>query len=189
MKASKVLFVDIDDTLLYWAPNFVEWFFKTKFEKGETFDTHDVATMFERQNYEPFNSSPEFLNRKPITPIYEFVKECLEQEDIAVIFTSACGISAKENQVQCITNLFPVEQYSYGLHICDHSSEKIEMINKLLTSQRITAMLLDDKRVTNSNVPCYATDSKDINHLRHMAHILWKVKADDKKTIKNRRHT
>ena len=186
MKASKVLFVDVDDTLMYWSAPYLNWFCRKNFESGKSFNTHDVKAIFDRSNYLPYNCSTEFLNRDKITPVYEFVKECLESDDIAVIFTSACGIEAKDNQAKVLMNLFDPEKYQYGIHICDSSSEKIEMINNLLTSQRIIAILLDDKLSTNSAVKCYATDSKDINHLRHMAHFLWKVKADDKKTIKNR---
>lgn len=188
MKSSKVLFVDIDDTMVYWSAPYLDWYLRTNFEQGKTVDTRDFKTAFSRDNYLPYNCSTEFLKRDTITPVFEFVKECFKANDITVVFTSACGVEAKDNQVQVITNLFDPETYTYGIHICNSSAEKVEMINKVLTSQRIVGMLLDDKRSTNSAVTCYATDSKDINHLRHMAHILWRVKADDKKTIKNRRN-
>ena len=187
MKAHKVLLVDIDDTLIYWSKHYTEWFYKNNFENGKTFDTHDLKFMFDRTNFEPFNQSEDFLKRDPITPIYNFVKECFEQGDITVIFTSACGTKFKENQKKCITNLFPADKYHYGIHICDHAIEKVEMINKLLTTDRIIAILLDDKRVTNSNVKCYATDSKDINHLRSISNLLWRVKPDERKKAKNYR--
>lgn len=165
----KILFVDVDDTLIYWFPHYVTWLFKKNFESGESFDTHAVDKMVLPNMYMEFNKSEDFVtNREVIKPIYNFVRSC-ELRGVEIKFVSACGREAAKYQHLALANLFNGTGTEYETYIFDTSEEKIEFINKMVTNGTVYAMLLDDKRETCEAVTCTATDSKDIGVLVHLA--------------------
>jgi len=170
-RKTKVLFVDVDDTLIYWFPHYIQWLFKKHFELGIDLDTHDVLKMVQPEMYMDFNLSIEFVeNRKVITPIFKFVKNC-HFKGVEIVFVSSCGRRAERNQKLALQNVFEHSDVSYSLVVFDTSKEKIDYINNIMTKQNIDAMLLDDKRETCEAVECIATDSKNLEELTNLAHI------------------
>jgi predicted secreted acid phosphatase len=171
-RKTKVLFVDVDDTLIYWFPHYIQWLFKKNFEQGTDLDTHDIVTMVHPKTYMEFNQSNFFVNkREVIVPIYTFVKSC-ESRGVEIIFVSACGREVAANQHLALSNVFShIEDFEYKTFVFDTSNEKIEFINNIVTKQNIHAMLLDDKRETCEAVECIATDSKNLEELTNLAHI------------------
>ena len=170
-RKTKVLFVDVDDTLIYWFPHYIQWLFKNKFESGADFDTHNIVKMVEPSMYMDFNTSLDFVeNRKVITPIFKFVKN-LYFKGVEIIFVSSCGQQAGFNQKLSLNKVFEKTDVHYETVIFNTSDEKIDYINNIVTKQNIHAMLLDDKRETCEAVECIATDSKNLEELTNLAHI------------------
>lgn len=165
----KILFVDVDDTLIYWFPHYITWLFKKNFESGEEFNTHAIDKMVLPNMYMEFNKTEDFISkREVIKPIYNFVRSC-ETRGVEIKFVSACGREAAKYQHLALANLFRGTDTEYETYIFDTSKEKIEFINKMATNGMVYAMLLDDKRETCEAVTCVATDSKDIGVLVHLA--------------------
>lgn len=170
-RKTKVLFVDVDDTLIYWFPHYIKWLFKNKFESGADLDTHDVLKMVQPEMYMDFNTSIEFVeNRKVITPIFKFVKNCYFK-GVEIVFVSSCGQQAGFNQKLSLNKVFEKTDVHYETVIFNTSQEKIDYINNMMTKQNIDAMLLDDKRETCKAVQCVATDSKNLEELTKLAQI------------------
>ena len=170
-RKTKVLFVDVDDTLIYWFPHYLQWLFKNKFDSGADFDTHDVLKMVQPDMYMDFNLSLEFVeNRKVIQPIFKFVKNCFFR-GVEIVFVSSCGQQAGFNQRLSLSKVFEKTDVQYKTVIFNTSQEKIDYINNIVTKQDINAMLLDDKRETCESVECIATDSKNIEELVNLANI------------------
>lgn len=170
-RRSRVLFVDVDDTLIYWFPHYITWLFKKHFELGIDLDTHDVLKMVQPEMYMDFNTSVEFVeNRKVITPIFKFVKNCYFK-GVKIVFVSSCGQRAGFNQKLSLNKVFENTDVHYETVIFNTSQEKIDYINNIMTTQNIDAMLLDDKRDTCEAVQCIATDSKNLEELTNLAHI------------------
>ena len=175
-RKTKVLFVDVDDTLIYWFPHYVTWLFKKNFEAGKEFDTHAVDKMVLPNMYMEFNKSDDFvLKREVIKPIFNFVKSC-EIRGVEIVFVSACGKEVGANQRQALERVFlNVQDFSYKTYIFDTSKEKVDFINNIMTNQNIYAMLLDDKKETCEAVLCAATDSKDLEVLAFLAGNVLKI--------------
>ncbi len=137
----KLLIVDVDDTVIYWSPKYVEWLFKNYLHR---IDTHNSNEWFKNKDWiaEFNNNSNEFYQRGRIESMCKLVESYIGK--VEVLFFSACGQSAYDRQESMLQR--HITFIGWKLKVADSSHEKVSEIWKLRNKYDI--IVLDDKEET-----------------------------------------
>ena len=134
----KLLIVDVDDTVIYWSPKYVEWLFKNNLHK---IDTHEASEWFKYKTWiNEFNfQSHEFYQRERIEPMCKLVESYMGK--VEVLFFSACGKLAYDRQESLLQR--HITYIGWKFRTVENSHEKVSEIFEL--SREYDIIVLDDK--------------------------------------------
>lgn len=141
----KVLVLDVDDTILYWSPNFIKWLFQ---EKLHEINTHEPMSWYTKSYIDEYNSNgigSDFSDRGRINEICDLLNDIIPNSGVDVVFISACGVKNYIHQSKALNNCrfdFP-----YVLRTVDSSNEKIDILLILKTNYD-RVLFVDDKLLT-----------------------------------------
>lgn len=139
---SKVIVLDVDDTIIYWSAPFIKWLFENKMN---LIDTHRTETWFTLENVNEYNSTSNFSFRPKIQSVCDILDRFVNRSGADVVFISACGRDRYINQFRAVQICF--FNFPWVLHTVDKSEDKLELLLNL-QKQYDDILFIDDKQNT-----------------------------------------